>query len=304
MEQCNIYISFFLQNRRNIKVVKMAEIVNNYQPAKICYVYVNSYTHEYEITNIPTDYEIKHVGVYVGAFSSYNQDNQDIYQIFKYRQFDILGIDELYRPHQSRPKFCFVCHDDGHWSSNCPEKTKRVGIYTYVYVNPVTHQVLFSTQNELSQHRDMDFVGTFTSYCNEYSRYCLKTRKSVRIIPTERISATTLSTQTTEEIKTDNNQSVQTLDSSEKMEIVDKDNKIKFEDQPKEEPKEEPKKEQPKKELKEQSKSNINCFFCNSKKHKKGEVCSLIVKKESAKPQKRKGRVCSGIPKKKKKLEL
>ena len=75
----------------------MAELTNTPKLGRRMSVYVNPYTHEYEITNIPTDYEIKHVGPYVGAFTSYYSD-QDVYRIDKHRHFDRMSIDELYAP--------------------------------------------------------------------------------------------------------------------------------------------------------------------------------------------------------------
>ena len=293
----------------------MAGLTNTFHLGRSMFVYVNPYTHEYEITDIPTDYDVKHVGPYVGTFTSYYSD-QDVYRIDKIRQFDRMSIDELYAPQRTRPNFCFVCHKLDHWSSRCPEKKQRIPTYIHVYVNPSTHDILIlSTHDVPPQDQNMQFVGSLTSYCNEYSRYCLKTQKKFTYtskIPSAETQTTSTQSQTdnipfnnnliTVPIINENMDTKQNVDDNIPCnsnpittpiinEIVDAkqnvDEKCSVE-----------------KKEKTRTTRKKNCFFCESKKHKKGKICPLIVETENRDPRKRKSEgEDSDIPKKKRKTQ-
>ena len=155
----------------------VSEVVNKIKNRKRMHVYVNPYTHEYEITNIPPNYEIQHIGPYVGMFMSY-QTNNDEYRITKQNVFDTLTIDELYAPGKKRYGFCFICHDKGHFAKDCSQKETKENYYGFVYVNSITHEVMISRcLDRTPELVNMEYVGAFLSHCNDYNRYCLPTDK-------------------------------------------------------------------------------------------------------------------------------
>jgi len=260
------------------------------------YVYVNSNTHEYEITNIPTTYPIKHIGVYVGSFISY-QARHDEYSIGKHRVFDKMNIDDIYGPNGNRPNFCFVCHKDDHWASKCPEKDKQDSTYLFVYANPHTHDI--AIRSMLDQVKDMKFVGSLLSNCNDYNRYCLKTHQKREKQSVKPVQSTSVEMQTTEPPEPSTSVEIQTTEPLEPVPSTSVDIQT---TEPQESetmdqsPESKPKEKKPK--LKKQ-----NCFVCKTDKHKKQKICPEIVIKDN-KPKKRKSETVTGEEPKKKKRKM
>ena len=256
------------------------------------YVYVNAYTHEYEITNIPTTYPIRHVGTYVGSFASFQALEDDEYRIGKHRVFDRISIDDMYGPNGKRPNFCFICHKEDHWASKCPEKDNQITKYQFVYVNPHTHDI--TMQSALYRtpivKQDMIFVGAFTSFCNDYNRYCLRTYQqkwnSTSVKKTPDIMDQV--TQTDQPDKKTVVDQITPSDQSNEKTVLDQ---ITPSDQSNE-----------KMDAQTDEKTKLkkqNCFICKTDKHKQ-KICPDIVVKP-IKPRKRKSTTETENPTKKRK---
>ena len=80
----------------------MSEFKLQSPPSQRVYLYVNPYTHDYEITNIPTKYQVQHIGYYVGSFFSYHPlAEKDVYHNTSYKIMDQTALDKRYGEHGS-----------------------------------------------------------------------------------------------------------------------------------------------------------------------------------------------------------
>ena len=63
------------------------------------------YTHDYEISNIPTKYQVQHIGYYVGSFFSYHHlAEKDVYHNTRYKIMDQTALDRRYGEDGKRKK--------------------------------------------------------------------------------------------------------------------------------------------------------------------------------------------------------
>ena len=71
------------------------------------YLYVSPYTHDYEIRNVPTKYQVQHIGYYVGSFLSYHHlAKTDVYHITRYKTMDQSAMDKRYGEDGKRTNIC------------------------------------------------------------------------------------------------------------------------------------------------------------------------------------------------------
>ena len=95
-------------------------------PKQSMYLYVNPYTHDYEISNIPTKDQVQHIGYYVGLFLYYHHlAKKDVYHITRYEIMDQSAMDNRYEEDRKRTNICFTCNKTGHLDRNCPKKKNR-----------------------------------------------------------------------------------------------------------------------------------------------------------------------------------
>ena len=134
------------------------------------HLYVNPYTHDYEITDIPTKYQVQHIGQYVGSFLSYYPlSRRDVFHCTKYKIIDQAELDKRYGEDGKRTDICFTCNKAGHWARNCPDKEKQTWTIVFVYVNPYTHELkILPTWKFRHQFQNMIYVGALKSLSNEY----------------------------------------------------------------------------------------------------------------------------------------
>ena len=133
------------------------------------HLYVNPYTHDYEITDIPTKYQVQHIGHYVGSFFSYYPlSRRDVFHCTSYKIMDQSTLDKRYEEDGKRTNICFTCNKAGHWARNCPDKEKQRWTTVFVYVNPYTHELkILPTWRLGHQFQNMRYVGVLKSICNE-----------------------------------------------------------------------------------------------------------------------------------------
>ena len=75
----------------------MSEFNLQSPPSHRVHLYVNPYTHDYEITDIPTKYQVQHIGQYVGSFFSYYPlSRRDVLHCTKYKIIDQAELDKRY----------------------------------------------------------------------------------------------------------------------------------------------------------------------------------------------------------------
>ena len=134
------------------------------------HLYVNPYTHDYEITDIPTKYQVQHIGCYVGSFFSfYPLSRRDVLHCTSYKIIDQAALDKRYGGDGKRTNICFTCNKTGHWARNCPDKEKQTWTIVFVYVNPYTHEMeILPTWRNKHQFQNMIYVGVLKSFCNKY----------------------------------------------------------------------------------------------------------------------------------------
>ena len=134
------------------------------------HLYVNPYTHDYEITDIPTKYQVQHIGQYVGSFFSYYPlSRRDVLHCTSYKIIDQAELDKRYGEDGKRTNICFTCNKTGHWARNCPDKEKQTWTIVFVYVNPYTHEMeILPTWRNKHQFQNMIYAGVLKSFCNKY----------------------------------------------------------------------------------------------------------------------------------------
>ena len=134
------------------------------------HLYVNPYTHDYEITDIPTKYQVQHIGCYVGSFFSfYPLSRRDVLHCTSYKIIDQAALNKRYGGDGKRTNICFTCNKTGHWARNCPDKEKQTWTIVFVYVNPYTHEMeILPTWRNKHQFQNMIYAGVLKSYCNKY----------------------------------------------------------------------------------------------------------------------------------------
>ena len=134
------------------------------------HLYVNPYTHDYEITDIPTKYQVQHIGQYVGSFFSYYPlSRRDVLHCTSYKIIDQAVLDKRYEKDGKRTNICFTCNKTGHWARNCPDKEKQTWTIVFVYVNPYTHEMeILPTWRNKHQFQNMIYAGVLKSFCNKY----------------------------------------------------------------------------------------------------------------------------------------
>ena len=134
------------------------------------HLYVNPYTHDYEITDIPTKYQVQHIGCYVGSFFSYYPlSRRDVLHCTSYKIIDQAALDKRYGEDGKRTNICFTCNKTGHWTKNCPDKEKETWTIVFVYVNPYTHEMeILPTWRNKYQFQNMIYVGVLKSFCKKY----------------------------------------------------------------------------------------------------------------------------------------
>ena len=147
----------------------MSEFKLQSPPRHRVHLYVNPYTHDYEITNIPTKYHVQHIGYYVGSFFSYHHlAEKDVFHSTRYKIMDQTALDKRYGEDGKRTNICFTCNKAGHWARNCPEKEKQTDTFVFVYVGPCSHELkILPTTRLAHQFQNMKFVGVLKSFCNE-----------------------------------------------------------------------------------------------------------------------------------------
>ena len=150
----------------------MSEFKLQSPPRQRVHLYVNPYTHDYEITDIPTIYEVQHIGYYVGSFFSYHHlAKKDVYHNIRYKIMDQTALDERYGKDGKRTNICFTCNKTGHWAKNCPDKKKKKKTwnFVFVYVDPYSHELkILPTMRLAHQFHKMKYVGILKSFCNKY----------------------------------------------------------------------------------------------------------------------------------------
>ena len=134
------------------------------------HLYVNPYTHDYEITDIPTKYQVQHIGCYVGSFFSfYPLSRRDVLHCTSYKIIDQAALDKRYGGDGKRTNICFTCNKAGHWARNCPDKEKQTWTIVFVYVNPYTHEMeILPTWRNKHQFQNMIYAGVLKSFCNKH----------------------------------------------------------------------------------------------------------------------------------------
>ena len=148
----------------------MSEFKLQSPPRQRVHLYVNAYTHDYEITDIPTKYQVQHIGYYVGSFFSYHPlAEKDVFHSTSYKIMDQSALDKRYVEDGKRTNICFTCNKTGHWAKNCPDKEKQTIPNVFVYVNPYTHKLkILPTWRFRHQFQNMKYVGNLKSFYNEY----------------------------------------------------------------------------------------------------------------------------------------
>ena len=148
----------------------MSEFKLQSPPRQRVHLYVNPYTHDYEITDIPTKYQVQHIGYYVGSFFSYHPlAEKDVFHSTSYKIMDQSALDKRYVEDGKRTNICFTCNKTGHWAKNCPDKEKQTIPNVFVYVNPYTHKLkILPTWGFRHQFQNMKYVGNLKSFYNEY----------------------------------------------------------------------------------------------------------------------------------------
>ena len=147
----------------------MSEFKLQSPPRHRVHLYVNPYTHDYEITDIPTKYQVQHIGQYVGSFFSYYPlSRRDVFHCTSYKIMDQSTLDKRYGEDGKRTNICFTCNKAGHWARNCPDKEKQTWTTAFVYVNPYTHELkILPTWRLGHQFQNMRYIGVLKSFCKE-----------------------------------------------------------------------------------------------------------------------------------------
>ena len=77
------------------------------------HLYVNPYTHNYEITDIPTKYQVQHIGCYVGSFFSYYPlSRRDVLHCTSYKIIDQAALDKRYGEDGKRTNLLYATKQD------------------------------------------------------------------------------------------------------------------------------------------------------------------------------------------------
>ena len=153
----------------------MSEIKLQSPPRQKVHFYVNPYTHDYEITDIPTKYQIQQIGYYVGSFFSYYPlSKKDVFHNTSYKIMDQSTLEKRYGEDGKRTNICFTCNKKKkekkkHWARNCPDrKKKQTWTTVFVYVDPRSHELkILPTWRLGHQFQNMKYVGVLKSFCNE-----------------------------------------------------------------------------------------------------------------------------------------
>ena len=132
------------------------------------------------ITDIPTKYQVQHIGQYVGSFFSYYPlSRRDVLHCTKYKIIDQPELDKRCGEDGKRTNICLKCNKTGHWARNCPDKEKQTWTIVFVYVNPYTHEMkILPTWKNRHQFQYMIYVGALKSFCNECKIKSLQNTKS------------------------------------------------------------------------------------------------------------------------------
>ena len=149
----------------------MSEFKLKSPPSQRVHLYVNPYTHDYEITNIPTKYQVQHIGYYVGSFflPSFSRKKMfittsDIKLWIKQR-----WINDMERTEKEQIFVLRVTKQDTGLEIG-PDKEKQTDTSVFVYVDPYSHELkILPTVRLAHQFQNMKFVvGVLKSFCNEY----------------------------------------------------------------------------------------------------------------------------------------
>ena len=148
----------------------MSEFELQSPPRQRMHLYVNPYTHDYEITDIPTKYQVQHIGYCVGSFFSYHHlAEKDVYHNIRYKIMDQTAVDKRYGKDGKRTNICFTCNKTGHWAKNCPDKERQIWNFVFVYVDPYSHELkILPTMRLAHQFQNMKYGGILKSFCNKY----------------------------------------------------------------------------------------------------------------------------------------
>ena len=148
----------------------MSEFKLQSPPRQRVHLYVNPYTHDYEITDIPTKYQVQHIGYYVGSFFSYHHlAEKDVFHSTSYEIMDQSALDKRYGEDGKRTNICFTCNKAGQWAKNGPDKEKQTATSVFVYVDPCSHELkILPTMRLAHQFQNMKYVGILKSFCNKY----------------------------------------------------------------------------------------------------------------------------------------
>ena len=149
----------------------MSEFKLQSPPRQRVHLYVNTYTHDYEIIDILTIYEVQHIGYYVGSFFSYDHlAKKDVYHNIRYKIMDQTALDE--RKDGKRTNICFTCNkqDTGlKIAQTKKKKKKQTWSFVFVYVDLYSHELkILPTMRLAHQFQKMKYVGILKSFCNKY----------------------------------------------------------------------------------------------------------------------------------------
>ena len=152
-----------------VQSTKMSEFKLQSPPRHRVHLYVNPYTHDYETTDIPTKYQVQHIGYHVGSFFSYYPlSRKDVFHCTSYKIMDQSTLEKRYGKDGKRTNICFTCNKAGHWARNCPDKEKQTWSTVFVYVDPYSHELkILPTWRLGHQFQNMEYVGVLKSFCNE-----------------------------------------------------------------------------------------------------------------------------------------
>ena len=141
----------------------MSEIKLQSPPSQRLYLYVNPYTHDYDISNIPTKYQVQHIGYYVGSFLSYHH-------LAKKKMFitspDIkLWINQRWINDMERMEKEQIFVLRATKQDTGLEKEKQTDTFVFVYVDPHSRDLNISpTMGPAKEFQHMKFVGGLKSF--------------------------------------------------------------------------------------------------------------------------------------------
>ena len=119
----------------------MGEFKLQSPPRHRVHLYVNPYTHDYEITNIPTKYQVQHIGYYVGSFFSYHHlAEKDVFHSTIYKIMDQTALDKRYGEDGKRTFVLRATKQDT--GLEIAQKKKNRQIHSFSFLSTWIHAVM------------------------------------------------------------------------------------------------------------------------------------------------------------------